>query len=114
MVSFTPKQILYDRQRILELVSIVGGIRDHVEIYRLLVKAKQLEPNLQFRYDLCEFVRFSVTQGLIHDDVEALISLGYLEDTGKAIKITDLGKEYLNNRSPSKDREIFQRVKSLD
>ena len=112
-MPFTPQQIWYDRQRILELILVVGKVRDHREIYKLLVEAKKIKCSPKFRYDLREYVRFSITEGFVHDDVEALLSLGYLKESA-SLKLTELGKKYLEEAGPSEDFEIFKQLKTKE
>lgn len=111
-MAFISRRIWYDRQKILGLISVFGKVEDHREVYKLLVEAKKAEPLLDFRYDLREYVRFSADEGFVHDDIEALASLGYLEET-ESLKLTRFGKDYLKKsaRSISKDIEVFRKIK---
>lgn len=108
-MTFTA-QIWGDRQRILELISILGKVEGPREVYRLFVKAKEINPLLEFRYDVREYVRFSADEGLIHDDIEALLALGYLEES-ESLKLTPLGESYLKDVKPSDGIEVFTKLK---
>ncbi len=107
---FTAAEIWNDRQQILELVKIRGKVKNHREIYQLFVKTKEANPFFGVRYDVREYVRFSADEGLVHDDVEALLSLGYLNGYA-SLTLTKLGKDFLNKAKPSDSIEFFKKLK---